>query len=275
MRKVRVAVCMPWYKGPDESTVMTILALQHYLGKLEERSRWIASAESTPLGWGPYIEKLPWLTDNPDSELTMLPEPVELDFCLSVASNISLPGMAREAVTNQAIDMGADILFSYDYDMLVRPNVFMRLLADVLSKEEDVPVVAALAFTGRYPIAPVIYKSTVMPDGRPYFEPMHDYKRNALQRVDGFGTGTFMARAEIFKKIPQPWFNLAGGMGEDLFFTGVRCPEFGIPVHVDTRAKVDHKPTVPLYWHNEELYESERRKMDVRTEEEKEMGDEA
>lgn len=262
MKKVRVAICMPWYKGPDENTVMSILVLQHYLGRLQERSTWINSAQGTPLGWEPYLNKLPLLTDNPDSELSMLPEPVELEFFLSVASNISLPGMAREAVTNQAIDMGADVLFSYDYDMLVSPNVFMRLLADVLAPEPDVPVVAALAFTGRLPMAPVIYSSKTAPDGRPHFAPVFDYKRDTLQKVDGFGTGVFMARAEVFKKIPQPWFNLAGGMGEDLFFTGVRCLEFGIPVYVDTRAKVSHKPTVPAMWHNEESYDVQRAKED-------------
>lgn len=262
MKKVRIAVCLPWYKGPDDTTVASIIALQHYFGRLQERTMWMEKAQSTPLGWEPFLKTLPPLTENEQSGIDMLPEPVELDFCLSVASNISLPGMAREAVTNQAIDMGADIVFSYDYDMIVRPNAFMRLLADVLSTEEDVPVVAALAFTGRLPIAPVIYKSTVMPDGRPFFEPVWNYKRDTLQRADAFGTGTFMARTEIFKKIPQPWFNLAGGMGEDLFFTGVRCPEFGIPVWVDTRAKVAHKPTIPAMWHDEVAFDAQQAKGD-------------
>lgn len=258
MRKVRVALCMPWYKGPDDSTIMSILALQHYFGKLEERSTWIRMAEATPLGWQPFLDRLSPLTEDGKAELSMLPEPVEIDFCLSVASNISLPGMAREAVTGQAIDMGADVMFSYDYDMIVKPEVFMRLLVDVLSPKPDVPVVAALAFTGRIPLAPVIYSTKTAPDGRPHFSPVHEYKRDQLQQVDAFGTGVFMARTEVFKKIPQPWFNLAGGMGEDLFFTGVRCPEFDIPTYVDTRAKVLHKPTVPAAWHGEEMYDRQQ-----------------
>lgn len=251
MRKLRIAVCFPWYKGPDENTFMSHFALQHYFGKLEERSRHPYNPNDRPL------------TEEGDAELGMLfdaaGEQVELDFVIAAATNIGLAGMSRELVTSAAIDMGADILFSYDYDMRFGPGVFMRLLCDVVAKDPDVPVVAALAFTGKKPLSPVIYSVKHPEDGVPHFEAVFDYKRDALHRYEAFGTGVFMARIDAFRKIPQPWFLVNSSMGEDLFFTGVRCYEHGIPVYVDTRAKVLHKPTVPAEWHGEELYDAERK----------------
>ena len=246
-RKVRIAIGLPWYKGPDDTTFMPILGLQHYFGRIEVQSR-LSPEEGRHVSTGEDgAADLHHLDET-------LQEQVELDFCICVASNISLPGMAREIVVEQAINAGADVLFSFDYDMIVTPAAFMRLLLDVLDPTLDVRVVAALAFTGRLPLAPVIYEVKTAKDGRPHFDPKHDYVRNALQKVGAFGTGTFMANMEVFKAVPKPWFNVAGGMGEDLFFTGVRCFDHGVPVYVDTRAKVLHKPTVPVEFHGEEMY---------------------
>lgn len=250
MKRVNVALALPWYKGPDDVTFPACIPLIAYFGKLDAYS----SSEDKAFRYSVPLSDTDDLSEiwNIDAEVGEL---IHYRFILSAATNISLAGNAREMAVKQAIDMGADIIFSFDYDMIVRPADFARLLCDIAKKDSEVHVVAALAFTGRLPLAPVIYDATPFGnDGRVKFDARFKYERDKLQTADAFGTGTFMARATVFQKIPQPWFAVTGGMGEDIFFTGYRCHQFGIPVHVDTRAKVDHKPTLPARMHNEEMY---------------------
>ena len=131
--------------------------------------------------------------------------------------------------------------------MLFGTDIFLRLLA------ADKPLVAALAFTGRTPILPVIYSFHEFEAGaggiHVRVESVLDYKRDTLQQVDAVGFGMVLIKTEVFKIIPKPWFNNPG-VGEDIQFC-LRMKQHDLGVWVDTAAKTIHKPTTHAKWHDE------------------------
>jgi hypothetical protein len=138
-------------------------------------------------------------------------------------------------------------------------DTFLRLYLD------KKPIVGALAFTGRRPVTPVIYKfkdwsSDVDASGIPRIsfssDPVIDYQRDALQQVDAIGSGVMLIDCKVFKTIPKPWFT-SYGLGEDIYFCA-RAKAHGVEVWVDTRVKTSHKPTFHSQWHDEAAYDAER-----------------
>ena len=164
----------------------------------------------------------------------------------------SLPGRARENIVDSCLvpEAGIDYLFWTDDDMIFEPSTFLRLYRN------QVDVCAALAFTARKPITPVIYRFDEKrnEDGTLSgldSQPVYDYKPDALQKVDAFGSGVFLAKADVYRKVGKPWYS-SYGCGEDIFFAS-RCREAGVDLHVDTRVRTYHKATAPL-WHDEGAY---------------------
>lgn len=242
MKTIKIAMGLPWYDGADKDCVGAFLVFQHYLGRLHERLNW---DQKTAMS-------LPSLCPgNPDCEVPGWLEDTRLEFVICDAIGYSLPGTARERVIDLSLAHGADYILFYDADMIFTPDVFLKLLRHKL------PVVAALAFTAREPIAPVIYKFTPTPDGTKFqSDPIFDYKRDALQQVDAIGFGVVMIQASVFRQMPKPWFS-SPGVGEDIQFSAF-CKKAGIPIYVDTSAKTIHKPRYAPEWHSEEKYLLER-----------------
>lgn len=180
-----------------------------------------------------------------------------LEFMIVPVVGCSIAGMARDFACRTAMANGADVLFFFDYDMEFEPGIFTTMLMN------NVPVQAALAFTGREPITPVVYKFDHWEkDGAIHFnsEVVWDYPKNRLFQVDAFGAGVMMLRREALEKIPQPWFYSAAAgdsIGEDVLFCW-KAHKAGVPVYVDSRCKANHKPTFNSKWHNEEEYERSR-----------------
>ena len=134
--------------------------------------------------------------------------------------------------------------------MIFGTDLFLRLF---MAKK---PVVAALAFTGRDPVTPVIYNFKDFKFTHEVSftsEVIHDYPRDTLTQVDGVGAGVFLVDANVFRSMAKPWFATQSSLGEDIFFCA-RCKMQDIPVFVHTGAKTIHKPTFPQRWHDEVLY---------------------
>lgn len=247
MKKLKVALCLPWYAGPDRDCTAQMLTLFNYFGKLQERMGFLAQLGRHEAEW--WLGKLPKL-DPHDKNGSEIPESLigtEIEFGLVDEMGCSLIGLARDRCADDALGWGADYLFWFDSDMLVPTSALLRLLAN------DVPVCGALAFTGRDPITPVIYNAEekfVEDPERPGegritcdFSPVTNYKRDALQKVDAIGSGVMLIKADVFRQIKRPWF-YATGIGEDIYFC-LMCKRYGIPVYVDTRVKTAHRVTFP------------------------------
>lgn len=248
MRPIKVAQCLPWYAGADKDCQADALAFQHYLGRLQERAWWLDRC----LDWGVSPNPPPLAPGFPGAELPYSLIGQEFEFGISAQVGYSLPGAARELAVDFALGWGADYIFFYDADMVFSPDIFLRLFLD------DKPVVGALAFTARVPVTPVVYSynGSFKQDQAGIHADVHpilDYKRDALQQVDAIGFGVVLIQAGVFRSMPKPWFN-SPGIGEDILFC-IRCKQFGIPVHVDTRAKTAHKPRYHERWHDEAAFD--------------------
>jgi len=247
VKKLKIALCLPWYDGADKDCVANFLGFQHYLGRLQERSAMIAK------GLMPPDTPLTPLDSWDQSGMAEIPPElhgIALEFDLVAAIGVSLPGLARELCIDRALDMGADYLMFYDDDMQFDCSVLMRLL------RHQLPVVAALAFTAREPIVPVLYRMTPKDNGAYHNEPILDYERDALIKVDAVGFGVVLIQATTFRRVPKPWFSNPGA-GEDIQFC-FQCRKYGVPIYADTSAKTVHKPRFTPEWHSEEKYLKDR-----------------
>ena len=255
----RIMIGLPWYGGPDVDCYPRYFEMLHYLGRLRERSLWLAAV-------GEQGEKVmatlppldPWRVDGDQTEIVL--EDGIFDFSLSDQTRLSLPGLARERLVDTALQYGADWLFMWDADMIFPWSTLLRLW------RHNKPVVNALGFSARDPVVPCLYKIKEGFDtasrGPVYdSEVIYDYPRNKLigsEDVGGalaFGAGVLLVNLSVFRQIPKPWFN-STGCGEDWFFC-VRCHLAGIPRYVDTSIKVLHKGH-KVSWYSESFYEEER-----------------
>lgn len=246
-RTIRVALCLPWYNGADPDCVAAFLSFQHYLGRVQERLWWMNSTRE----FGPH--EMPKLDSWDQDGSAEIPEQfigTDIEFVIAAMIGYSLPGTAREHCIDAALKMGADYLLFYDDDMMFDASIFFKLL------RHEKPVVAALAFTARPPITPVIYRFTEGPNGGVINNPILNYERNALQQVDAVGFGVVLIQASVFRKMPKPWFSNPGA-GEDIQFCFM-CRKFGIPIYADTSAKTVHKPRYAPEWHDEGMFLRDR-----------------
>jgi hypothetical protein len=249
VKTIKVAVGLPWYDGADKDCVGAFLAFQHYLGRLQERLWWLNHSKERGLP-PPVMPKLDIADPTGETEIPEWLVGTNIEFLISDEIGVSLPGMARERVIDMSLRCGADYILFWDADMLFTDRVFFQLL------QHKKPVVAALAFTAREPIAPVLYSFRDHTDTGPQItttvDPIFEYKRNSLIQVDAVGFGVVMVQASVFRRIPKPWFNNPG-IGEDIQFS-IMCKRYGIPIFADTSARVIHKPRYHKEWHGEEVY---------------------
>lgn len=251
-RHNKVALCLPWYAGSDPECVATHLTFQHYLGRLQERL-----LHRNPLN----PARLPPLDPVNTTGFSEIPQDfgnTTFEFAISEEIKCSLVGTARQRTIEAAMTWGADYVLFYDADMLFGTDIFLRLLMS------NKPLVGALAFTGREPITPVIYRFKDWSlidhaEGKPKLsftsDVVHDYEPNALQQVDAVGFGVVLIDTDVFRVIPAPWFGneTSRGVGEDIYLCAL-ARLYGIPVYVNTAAKTIHKPTFHTKWHDERAY---------------------
>jgi hypothetical protein len=263
MKKTKILCGFPWYAGPDPKTYTSYFEITHYFGRLQERSMWMANTPDRAYAQK-MIDKLPPLNlagdDEGRAEYTWDDFDTfgELEFGQAEVSGYSLPGKAREMLVEAALTWGADYLFMWDADMLLLGSALLRLM------RHKKPVVAALAFTSRFPPEPVIYRIKESKDEKGLVfksETVFDYPRNRLigsEDVDGslaFGAGVVLYNTNVFRQMGKPWFH-STGCGEDWMFC-VRLHQNGIPRYMDTGVKTMHRKNEPQ-WVYEQEYDRAR-----------------
>ena len=260
MKPVKVCIGIPSYKGPHRDVFAAHYELMAYLGRLQERSHWMNAGfgENGADAVTRYLETLPPLdqfAQDPDSELR--PGDPPFQFFVADLVGYSLIGLARDQIIKRALANNCDYVFFFDDDMAFPRSLFLKLWRH--QKE----FVCALAFTSREPISPVLYR--FYEDWDPqnmrtkvWSEPIFDYPKEQLFRVDGTGTGVVLIKTDVFRKLQEPWFH--GSMptvGEDVYFS-LRCKQAGIPIFCDSSAKTIHVPNELSYWMDESRYEERK-----------------
>lgn len=254
----RVCLGWPWYAGPDQHTYQRYMEMVHYFGKLQERSEWLAWAHAE----GITREGMPSLDkggNDGGADCDIMVEDGIFEFGYSDEGGLSLPGLARENVADNALRDDYDYLLFWDDDMLFSWATFLKLW------RHQKPIVAALAFAAREPTYPVIFRINQMRVGGEVIHKSQyvlDYPKDQLISDEdigaaiAFGAGVVLIHMDVFRQIPKPWF-YSTGCGEDWMFC-VRAYLNGVPRYVDTATKTYHKEWAPR-WIGEEQYEQRRK----------------
>jgi len=266
---MKLAISGHWYAGPDDNTAPYYQNFFGYLGALRQRTlfRQRMQAQGDVVGFELLEDSLPPLSEGFIDPMGLAEPTAEdyeklgvLDIGMINRSRLSMVGRAREMVVEGAQEWGADWLLAWDSDMLFPVSGFMQLW------RRQKLVCAALAFTARHPIHPVIYRMRTHRDPQGFdvidgSDIVLDYPRDALldDAVVGgplaFGAGMVLFDMRVFRELPKPWFN-STGCGEDWFFCH-RLSKHGIPRYVDTCVKTMHKEHTAR-WACEETYWPER-----------------
>lgn len=149
---------------------------------------------------------------------------------------------AREILAEKAVEMGMDLVFMVDDDMLGSPTTFFDLAENVVNGPAD--VCGALAFTRNPPYDPVLYTCI---EGRDpidgsYFvnTPVKRYPKDALVEVDAVGFGAVVFKTVLLSRMKRPWFMSTCGSGEDIYWCYKAKREAGARIFADTRVKLGH-----------------------------------
>lgn len=165
----------------------------------------------------------------------------------SILSN-SLVYDARNRMSAEAIDTGADRILWLDSDMVFNYDLMEKLAADM---DEGRDFVCGIFFKRRMPIVPVLNKIPASPTDKP--EIYLDYPKNQIFEVGAAGFGAVMTSTEMIKNIWDKYgepFSPMPGNGEDYSFC-IRARELGYKLYCDSRIKVGH---VGAYTYTENLY---------------------
>jgi len=164
---------------------------------------------------------------------------------------------AREEICLSAIATGMDFVGMIDDDMIGPVDIWKRLL------EDDVDLVAPLAFTRRPPHRPVVYalRGGWIPGTTQRAVHHHfvlNYPKDVLFECDSVGFGAVLIKTDVLRKLSNPWFfNMSGsnGTGEDIFFCRRAQEEAGARIFCDSRVKLGHL-ALPRRYAGEVEYEA-------------------
>ena len=168
--------------------------------------------------------------------------------------------LAREKICEYGVDAGMDYIFMFDDDMILPMDCLERLL------EDDVDIVAPLAFMKRPPHYPVIFAQRSGFDGsRPWFSThnVQNYPKDTLFQCDAVGFGGVLIKADVIKRMQKPYFMSTCGTGEDLLFCFNARNQAGAKTYVDTRVKLGHLAARTKVI-DEKLYEEVNRVDEIR-----------
>lgn len=161
----------------------------------------------------------------------------EFEFFIK-ASGRMLTAMNRELILAEAINIGADLCFMIDDDMVFPQDIFERLY------RHQVDVVAALAFTRNPPHLPVLYQQhegwdPILRKAYSKMEWIVNYPKNKLVEVDAVGFGCVLIDMKVVRAITPPYCMTSSGTGEDIFFC-VQAKQAGFKVFSDTSTVIGH-----------------------------------
>jgi hypothetical protein len=144
---------------------------------------------------------------------------------------IDLKIMQGTLIQNQRAELALDamregcshILF-IDSDMTFPQDMIQRLMA------HDLDIVATNCARRRMPTGP-----TAKVGNKLIYSTLEDH---GLQEVDTIGMGVMLIKADVFKKMSEPWFETPwrtdkrGYVGEDVFFC-LKAKEIGYKIYID------------------------------------------
>ena len=154
--------------------------------------------------------------------------------------------LAREIAAKEAIRMNCDFLGMIDDDMLGPTDdqgVYLNLWKALL--EDDVDIVAPLAFMRNPPHYPVCYARTggwnPMTQMETFkYDNILNYPKDSFFECDGVGFGAVLIKVSALKTVGNSnWFMSTNPTGEDLLFCN-KARKKGLRVFMDTRVKLKH-----------------------------------
>jgi hypothetical protein len=152
----------------------------------------------------------------------------DIEFETVYASGVRI-WMTREDLAASALQMGADWLLWVDSDMSFSQPALLQLLS------HDLPFVAANYMQRRSP-EPTASRRV----GDRYqrvWSTTEVARRLPLEAVDIVGFGLCLTRADLFRRLPRPWF-ADGPNGEDGDFCE-KAGRIGVRPHVDHVLSLD------------------------------------
>ena len=181
--------------------------------------------------------------------------PGKYEFYWSSVGRVLTP-LARERLTEYALDGGADLILMIDDDMIIPVDMFERLHQTMLDENAD--LVAPLAFMRNGPHYPVIYRVTEGYDPlmhKHFFERhiVKNYPKDSVVECDAVGFGSALFKTDFVRKMKKPWFMSTTGAGEDVWFCYCAKKEAKIKIVMDTRIKLGHVGNPQIV--TEEVYE--------------------
>jgi len=145
--------------------------------------------------------------------------------------------VARNSLTDMAVQFGADYILFLDDDVIVPRDIVSMLL------EDNKDVVGGLCFRSGTPIEPLAFKYY---DETDEYIPYFGYPKESLFEVDAVGTGAMMIRTSILGSLKRPyWIGSIDPMyGEDVNFCK-KAKDAGFSIWCDSRIKVQQM-SVPI-----------------------------
>ena len=140
----------------------------------------------------------------------------------------------RAKLARMALQSGADYALFLDSDMRFPSYLLEKLVA------HGKDIVACNYATRRLPVKTVAFSDFAA------LQCIYSHDRTGLEEVDAIGMGAMLVKTEVFRKLPQPWFNVSylpsGGMyvGEDIYFCKL-AQAHGFKVLVDHDLSKDVK----------------------------------
>ena len=178
-----------------------------------------------------------------DGQKLSYPDDVEFQFSWGTVGRVLTP-LARERLTEWAIQGGMDYMCMIDDDMIIPVDMFERLY------RHGVDIVAALAFSRNPPHFPVIYRVDEGYDplkAQEYYitRRVENYPKNILLECDAVGFGAVLINMNVVRRMAKPWFMSTTESGEDIWFCK-KAREVGARVFMDTALKLGHLGYPPI-----------------------------
>ena len=153
----------------------------------------------------------------------------EMLLLISRTSNI---GEMRQEAVKEAVINGADYILHLDADEVYPPETPKILMNHV---DNGLEVVGGLYVSRDFGI----YSAFMFKEDPFGIVPAKIKPNTGLQKVDTRGMGGVMTALDVYRKIPQPWFQGVVGHGEDVAFCK-KCKDAGIDVWIDTDLHFGH-----------------------------------
>lgn len=154
----------------------------------------------------------------------------------------------REKLGEEALACGADYLMWVDSDMRFPKDTLEEML------KHNVDIVGVNATTRREPIKPTAVNLVIKNEEEHSWIPIDSLNANGIEKCTAVGFGLTVIKADVFKKVSRPWFNVIWSdhgaiIGEDIHFC-IKCQDTGYDVYVDhdTSRQIGHIGTRSFGW---------------------------